>query len=94
MISNQQGLGCARHGLRLAHARRARGKTPQSFTMLVATSQGRIVTNPGGVRIRTAAGDIIGAVGISGDTSERDEACAIAGIEAAGLKADPGQDAS
>ena len=36
----------------------------------------------------------IGAVGISGDTSDRDEACAIAGIEAAGLKADPGQDAS
>jgi uncharacterized protein GlcG (DUF336 family) len=79
-------------GSRTRAARAA--KTPQSFTMLVATSQGRIVTNPGGVRIRTAAGDIIGAVGISGDTSERDEACAIAGIEAAGLKADPGQDAS
>jgi uncharacterized protein GlcG (DUF336 family) len=58
------------------------------------TSEGRMVTNPGGVLIRTAAGDIIGAVGISGDTSDRDEACAIAGIEAAGLKADPGQDAS
>ena len=53
-----------------------------------------MVTNPGGVLIRTAASDIIGAAGISGGTSERDEACAIAGIEAAGLKADPGQDAS
>ena len=49
---------------------------------------------PAAVLIRTAAGEIIGAVGISGDTSDRDEACAIAGIEAAGLKADPGQDAS
>ncbi len=39
---------------------------------------------------RLCAGDIIGAVGISGDTSDRDEACAIAGVEAAGLKADPG----
>ena len=34
--------------------------------------------------------EVAGAVGISGDTSEKDEACAIAGIEAAGLKADPG----
>ncbi len=37
-----------------------------------------------------ANGDILGAVGISGDTSDKDEACAIAGVEAAGLKADPG----
>ena len=73
---------------------RARPSPPQFFTMLAAASEGRMVTNPGGVLIRTAAGDIIGAVGISGDTSDRDEACAIAGIEAAGLKADPGQDAS
>jgi len=52
------------------------------------------VTNPGGVLIRSAAGDIVGEDGISGETSDRDEACATAGIEAAGLKADPGQDAS
>ena len=65
--------------------------TPQFFTMLAAASGGRIVTNPGGVLIRDAAGDIIGAVGISGDTSDRDEMCAIAGIEAAGLRADPGE---
>ena len=64
------------------------------FTALAAASEGRIVTNPGGVLIRNAAADIVGAVGISGDTSDRDEACAIAGIEAAGLKADPGQDAT
>ena len=64
--------------------------TPQFFTMLAAASGGRIVTNPGGVLIRDGSGDIIGAVGISGDTSEKDEACAIAGIGAAGLKADPG----
>src|SRR6266702_2919480 len=57
--------------------------TPQFFTMLAAASGGRIVTNPGGVLVRDAAG-------ISGDTSDKDEACAIAGIEAAGLKADPG----
>jgi uncharacterized protein GlcG (DUF336 family) len=65
-------------------------QTPQFFTMLAAASGGRIVTNPGGVLVRDAAGNMIGAVGISGDTSDKDEVCAIAGIEAAGLKADPG----
>ena len=65
-------------------------KTPMFFTALTAASGGRVVTNPGGVLVRDGAGDIIGAVGISGDTSDNDEACAIAGIEAAGLKADPG----
>jgi uncharacterized protein GlcG (DUF336 family) len=44
------------------------------------------------VLIRDGAGGIIGACGISGDTSDKDEMCAIAGIEAAGLKADPGAD--
>ena len=65
-------------------------KTPQFFTMLAAASEGRMVTNPGGVLIRDAGGDVIGAVGISGDTSDRDELCGVAGIEAASLKADPG----
>ena len=64
--------------------------TPQFFTMLAAASGGRMVTNPGGVLIRDADGDIIGAVGVSGDTADNDETCAVAGIEAAGLKADPG----
>jgi uncharacterized protein GlcG (DUF336 family) len=64
--------------------------TPQFFNALYAASGGRVVTNPGGVLIRDSEGEIIGAVGISGDTSDKDEACAIAGIEAAGLFADPG----
>ena len=82
----------------LAHGRRfAREIADNLETYLsrfAAASAGRMVTNPGGVLIKNAAGDVVGAVGISGDTSDRDEACAIAGIEAAGFKADPGQDAS
>ena len=42
--------------------------------------------------IRNSDGQIVGAVGISGDTSDRDEECAISGIEAAGLNADAGAD--
>jgi uncharacterized protein GlcG (DUF336 family) len=67
-------------------------KTPQFFTMLAAASGGRMVTNPGGVLIKDISGTIVGACGISGDTSDKDEMCAVAGIEAAGLKADPGTD--
>ncbi|MEW6450413.1 MAG: heme-binding protein [Pseudomonadota bacterium] len=65
-------------------------QTPQFFTMLAAASGGRIISNPGGILIRDAAGDVIGAVGLSGDTADNDEICGVAGIEAAGLKADPG----
>ncbi|WP_457940033.1 GlcG/HbpS family heme-binding protein [Mesorhizobium sp. 10J20-29] len=51
-------------------------------------SGGRIVPVPGGVLIRDGAGGVIGAVGISGDTSDNDEAAAVAGIEAAGFSAE------
>src|SRR5258707_13041290 len=47
-------------------------KTPQFFTMLAAASGGRMVTNPGGVLIRSAAADIVGAGGIFGDNSYPD----------------------
>src|SRR6476646_12052749 len=46
--------------------------TPQFFTMLAAASGGRIVTNPGGVLVRDSAGNLVGACGISGDTSDKD----------------------
>jgi uncharacterized protein GlcG (DUF336 family) len=65
-------------------------KAPVFTGVLTVLSQGRLVPVPGGVLIRDGGGDVVGAVGISGDTSDRDEACAIAGITAAGLKADPG----
>ena len=48
---------------------------------------GDMVPVPGGVLIQDQEGALLGAVGISGDTSENDEAAAIAGIEAAGLNA-------
>jgi len=61
---------------------------PLFVQSLMAASHGRLVPVAGGVLIRGRDGALIGAVGISGDTSERDEACAIAGVEATGLVAD------
>jgi uncharacterized protein GlcG (DUF336 family) len=52
-------------------------------------AQGRMVPVPGGVLIQSD-GVLLGAVGVSGDTSDNDEICAVAGIEGAGLKANAG----
>jgi uncharacterized protein GlcG (DUF336 family) len=70
-------------------ARRA-AKMPSFFGSLSDMSGGRMVAVPGGVLIRSESGDILGAVGISGDTSENDEACAVHGIRSADLVADTG----
>jgi uncharacterized protein GlcG (DUF336 family) len=56
---------------------------------LAAASDGRFVAVPGGVLVRGAGGEVIGAVGISGDTSDKDEYAAITGIRAAGLEPEP-----
>ena len=74
-------------------ARRAAAQ-PQFIGALVDASGGRMVPGIGGVLIRTADGELIGAVGISGDTAENDEICAVAGIAKAALKADTGDPAA
>ena len=65
-------------------------KYPSFVTALAAASQGRIIPSPGGVLILGADGDVVGAIGISGDVGDNDEVCAIAGIAAVGLSARPG----
>lgn len=53
-----------------------------------------MVPVPGGVLVRDGAGVLLGAIGVSGDTADADEACAVSGIAAAGLAADTGADAA
>ncbi|MDO8533513.1 MAG: heme-binding protein [Xanthobacteraceae bacterium] len=65
-------------------------RAPHFIAAISVASGGRLVPVPGGVLIKTAAGEVVGAVGISGDTSDKDEVCAVAGIEAAGFKAQVG----
>jgi uncharacterized protein GlcG (DUF336 family) len=66
-------------------AERAKGNTA-FFQSVTAVVGGNIAFSPGGVLVRDASGLVVGAVGISGDTGDMDEACALAGIAAAGLK--------
>ncbi len=53
-------------------------------------ADGQLVPAPGGVLIRDERGEVIGAVGITGDTSDIDEQCAVSAVESVGLKADAG----
>jgi len=52
--------------------------------------EGGVVPGPGGVIARDKRGNIVAAVGISGDTADNDEIAAVAGVEACGLEADAG----
>src|SRR5262245_26208676 len=63
---------------------------PHMAAALVEMTGGTLVPVPGGVLIRDKAGALMGAVGVSGDTSDNDEAAAVAGIEAAGFVAETG----
>jgi len=58
---------------------------------VAAASDGRFIPVPGGVLILDRAGTAIGAVGISGDASDKDEYCAIEAVSAAGFAAEPAE---
>lgn len=65
-----------------------RAKENQAFfASLSAVAKGDIAFSPGGVLIYDGAQEIIGAVGVSGDVGDLDEACALAGLACAGLAA-------
>jgi uncharacterized protein GlcG (DUF336 family) len=64
-------------------------QAPAFFVALASASGGRVIPVPGGVLIKSGD-EIVGAVGISGDHPDNDEACAIYAIEQAGLTAQPG----
>ena len=68
-------------------------RAPGFTNALSDLTGGRAVPVQGGVLVRDANNVLLGAVGISGDTSPNDEVCCIAGIEAAGLAPDTGDPA-
>jgi uncharacterized protein GlcG (DUF336 family) len=88
-IANGKAYGALAMGMG-SRAMFQRAQEAPFFVSAVNTlAQGRLVPVPGGVLIQDGS-VLLGAVGVSGDTSDNDEICAIAGIEAAGLKANPG----
>jgi glc operon protein GlcG len=65
------------------------GNRPAFQGALAAASGGRFVPVPGGVLALGAGRTVVGAIGISGDASDRDEYAAIMGVQAAGLAPHP-----
>ena len=81
--------GCIQMGLG-SRALAERAKNMPQFMMAADNAFGGLIAVPGGILIRDASGVVAGAVGISGDTSDNDEAAGLAGIAAAGLEAETG----
>jgi uncharacterized protein GlcG (DUF336 family) len=61
---------------------------PIFMDYLISASREQMFPEGGGLQIRDAAGEVIGAVGVTGDTEDRDEELAAHGIHSAGLKTD------
>ncbi|MDP7149862.1 MAG: heme-binding protein [Paracoccaceae bacterium] len=64
---------------------------PAFQNAIAAASEGRFIPVPGGVLIETSEGITLGAVGVSGDTSDKDEYCAIEAIKFAGYAPEPAE---
>ena len=92
MIRFEMAFGKAYAALALGRSSslvRARNEEKPAFMdYLIDASDGQLFPEGGGRIIRDAAGEVIGAVGVTGDTEERDEELAAHGIRAAGLKTD------
>jgi len=67
-------------------AQMARAEAQGYFmTAVNGVFDGKVLPVPGGVLVRDGQGAVIGAVGVTGDTSDNDAAAALAGIDGAGL---------
>lgn len=89
-IAHGKAYGCIAMGLGARALYERVQKQPYFLDAMNALADGALVPVPGGALIRDTDGKLLGAVGVTGDNSDNDELCAIAGIEAAGLVADAG----
>ena len=98
----QDGSGIARAEIAIGKAAAALGmgigsriirdrlrERPAFQSAIAAATDGRFIPVPGGVLVLDAEGRAIGAVGVSGDSSDKDEYAACAGIHAAGFASHP-----
>jgi uncharacterized protein GlcG (DUF336 family) len=89
-IATAKAAGCLGMGFGGREITKRAAAVPVFFAALNGIFPKGILPVPGGVLIRDASGALLGAVGVSGDTSDNDELAALAGIAAAGLIADTG----
>jgi uncharacterized protein GlcG (DUF336 family) len=89
-IAHAKAWGCLGTGHGGAAGARHATRDPAFFAALAAISGGRVASSKGGVLVRDADGALLGAVGVSGDRPDNDEAVALHGVGKAGLIADAG----
>ncbi len=89
-IATAKAAGCLGMGFGGREIAKRAAAVPNFIAALNGIFPKGILPVPGGVLIRDANGALLGAVGVTGDTSDNDEVCAVAGIAAAGLVADTG----
>src|SRR5487761_44915 len=89
-IAHAKAWGCLGTGRGGASGALHANRDPVFFAALAAISDGRVASSRGGALIRDDEGNLLGAIGVSGDRPENDEACAVAGVASVGLVADTG----
>jgi uncharacterized protein GlcG (DUF336 family) len=89
-IARAKAAGCLAFGFGGREIVRRAQAQPAFFAAVGAVLPHGLAPVPGGVLVRDAGGAVIGAVGASGDTSDNDEICVLAGIAQAGLTAETG----
>lgn len=89
-IASGKARGCLGMGFGGRELARRAQAMPAFFDAINSLTDGEVIPVAGGVLIRNAEGQLLGAIGLSGDTSDNDERCALLAIAAVGLHADSG----
>ena len=89
-IATGKARGCLGMGFGGRELARRAQAMPAFFDAINSLTGGEVIPVAGGVLIRNVEGLVLGAIGISGDTSDNDERCALQAIDQVGLLADNG----
>lgn len=89
-IATGKARGCLGMGFGGRELARRAQAMPAFFDAINSLTDGEVIPVAGGVLLRDAEGRLLGAIGVSGDTSDNDERCALAAIAECGLQADTG----
>lgn len=89
-IATGKARGCLGMGFGGRELARRAQAMPAFFDAINSLTDGEVIPVAGGILLRDVQGRVLGAIGVSGDTSDNDERCALLAIEALGLIGDTG----
>lgn len=89
-IATGKARGCLGMGMGGRELARRAQAMPAFFDAINSLTEGEVIPVAGGLLLHDDAGRLLGALGVSGDTSDNDERCALLAIEELGLRGDTG----